>query len=81
MLVLSRRENEVIMIGDQIKLMVVDIRGDRVRLGIEAPHWVSIHRQEIYEIIQKERNLPCVANEVASEPPTGTTATKTTEQG
>ena len=45
------------MIGDQISLMVVDIRGDKVRLGIEAPAEVAVHRSEVYEAIQRERAL------------------------
>ncbi|HAB10127.1 MAG TPA: carbon storage regulator [Planctomycetaceae bacterium] len=57
MLVLSRKRDERIMIGDEISLMVVDIRGDKVRLGIEAPSDVSVHRSEVYEAIQRERAL------------------------
>lgn len=56
MLVLSRKKDERIILGDyEITIMVIDIRGDKVRLGIEAPKDMSIHREEIYEIIQKER--------------------------
>ena len=55
MLVLSRKRDERIMIGDQISLMVVDIRGDKVRLGIEAPSDVAVHRREVYEAIQREQ--------------------------
>lgn len=54
MLVLSRQRDESIMIADNIKITVVDIRGDKVRLGIEAPTEISVHRQEIYEAIQRE---------------------------
>lgn len=54
MLVLSRLKGESIRIGDDIVLMVVDIRGDKVRLGIEAPKEVPVHRQEVYESIQSE---------------------------
>ena len=54
MLVLSRQKNEAIMIGDDIELIVVDIRGDRVRLGITAPKQVPVHRKEIYEAIRRE---------------------------
>lgn len=57
MLVLSRKRDERIMIGDQISLLVVDIKGDRVRLGIEAPSDVAVHRKEVYEAIQRERAL------------------------
>ena len=54
MLVLSRGRDESIMIGDTIKITVVDIRGDKIRLGIEAPPEVPIHRQEVYEAIRRE---------------------------
>ena len=54
MLVLSRKRDEAIVIGDDIKVYIVDIRGDKVRLGIEAPSDVPVHRQEVYEAIQRE---------------------------
>jgi carbon storage regulator len=54
MLVLSRYRDESIMIGDNIVITVVDIRGDKVRLGIEAPTEVPVHRQEVYEAIKRE---------------------------
>jgi carbon storage regulator len=54
MLVLSRQRDESIMIGDNIVITVVDIRGDKVRLGINAPVEVPVHRQEVYEAIQRE---------------------------
>lgn len=54
MLVLSRQRDESIIIGDHIVVTIVDIRGDKVRLGIKAPPEVSVHREEIYELIQKE---------------------------
>jgi len=53
MLVLSRKKQESLMIGDDVKVMVVDIRGDKVRLGIEAPATTQVHRQEIYDDIKK----------------------------
>ncbi|MBM81839.1 MAG: carbon storage regulator [Planctomycetaceae bacterium] len=55
MLVLSRQRDESIMIGDNIVITVVDIRGDKVRLGIDAPKEVPVHRQEVYEAIKKEK--------------------------
>lgn len=62
MLVLSRQRDESIFIGDNIKITVVDIRGDKVRLGIEAPSEVPVHRQEVYEAIQREQQRgPSVA--------------------
>ena len=54
MLVLSRQRDESIIIGDNIIITVVDIRGDKVRLGIQAPTEISVHRQEVYEAIQRE---------------------------
>jgi len=54
MLVLTRHVDEAIMIGDDIEVVVVDIRGGRVRLGITAPKEVSVHRKEVYELIQAE---------------------------
>ncbi len=54
MLVLSRQRDEVIKIGDDIEITVVDIRGDKVRLGITAPKEVMVHRKEVYEAIRRE---------------------------
>ena len=54
MLVLSRKRDEVIKIGDDIEITVVDIRGDKVRLGITAPKEVMVHRKEVYEDIRRE---------------------------
>ncbi len=54
MLVLSRQRDEMIMIGDDIELTIVDIRGDKVRIGINAPAHVAVHSQEIYEAIRQE---------------------------
>ena len=55
MLVLSRHRDESIIIGDDIVITVVDVRGDKVRLGIDAPIDIPVHRQEVYEAIQRER--------------------------
>lgn len=54
MLVLSRLRDETIMIGDDIEITVVDIRGDKVRLGINAPSRIAVHRKEIYDAIRRE---------------------------
>jgi len=54
MLVLSRQRDESIIIGDNIVVTIVDVRGDKVRLGIDAPREISVHRREVYEAIQRE---------------------------
>ena len=54
MLVLSRHRDESIMIGDDVVVTIVDIRGDKVRLGIDAPQSIPVHRQEVYEAIKRE---------------------------
>lgn len=53
MLVLSRKKNESIVINNDITIVVVEIRGDKVRLGVEAPKEVPVHRQEVYEAIKR----------------------------
>ena len=58
MLVLSRHRDEYIAIGDNVKVYVVEIRGDKVRLGIDAPSNISVHRSEVYEAIKRERGSP-----------------------
>ena len=57
MLVLSRKKNESIVINDEITIVVVEIRGDKVRLGVEAPREVPVHRREVYEAIQRSQNV------------------------
>jgi len=54
MLVLSRQRDETIIIGDDIEITVVDIRGDKVRLGVNAPREISVHRKEVYDAIRRE---------------------------
>jgi carbon storage regulator len=54
MLVLSRHINETIMVGDDVEITIVDIRGDKVRLGITAPQAVPVHRREVYDAIKRE---------------------------
>ncbi len=54
MLVLTRHKDESIIIGDDIEITIIDVRGDKVRLGINAPREVSVHRKEVYEAIQRE---------------------------
>lgn len=56
MLVLSRQRDEVLHIGDNVTVTVVDIRGDKVRLGITAPKEIPVHRAEVYQAIQREKS-------------------------
>ena len=55
MLVLTRQKDESIMIGDDVEIIIVDVRGNKVRLGITAPKCIPVHRREIYDAIQRER--------------------------
>ena len=55
MLVLSRQKDESIMIGDDVEITIVDVRGDKVRLGIAAPRDIPVHRREVYDAIQREK--------------------------
>ncbi|MDP7033135.1 MAG: carbon storage regulator CsrA [Planctomycetota bacterium] len=54
MLVLSRSRNETIMIGDEVEITIVEIKGDTVRVGISAPRSIPVHRKEVYLAIQQE---------------------------
>jgi len=72
MLVLSRKKDEKIVIGDNISIMVVEIRGDKVRLGIEAPREISVHRREVYEAIKRKEAE-------ATEAPEATEASQDTD--
>ncbi len=66
MLVLSRRPNESIVINDKIVITVIEIRGDKVRLGIEAPRDVPVHRSEVYSAIQRaESDIPSSGDSVS----------------
>ena len=56
MLVLSRKKNESIVINNDITIVVVEIRGDKVRLGVEAPREVPVHRREVFDAIQRGQN-------------------------
>ncbi len=70
MLVLSRQRDESIIIGDNIVITVVDIRGDKVRLGIQAPSEIPVHRKEVYEAIQREKERKAAegsANDTAAD--------------
>jgi carbon storage regulator len=70
MLVLSRKKNESIVIDDNITIVVVEIRGDKVRLGIEAPKEVPVHRREVYDAIKRNAALEAGASsaEAGSNP-------------
>ncbi len=72
MLVLSRKKDEKIVIGDNISIMVVEIRGDKVRLGIEAPRDVSVHRREVYDAIKRREQEGEGEFEVTIETPSQT---------
>ena len=63
MLVLSRRKNESIMLGDNIELTIIEIQGDQVRIGINAPKNISIYRKELFEEIQEE-NKKAASSEI-----------------
>lgn len=58
MLVLNRKRDESIVIGDLVRITVVDIRGDKVRLGVEAPREVSVHRREVWDAIKRQQEKP-----------------------
>lgn len=66
MLVLSRKKDEKIVIGDNISIMVVEIRGDKVRLGIEAPRDVTVHRREVYDAIKRRETEDSPADTAAA---------------
>ena len=72
MLVLSRQRDESIIIADNIKITIVDIRGDKVRLGIDAPKEIPVHRQEVFDAIQRENDQENA--EAAPTPPEETVA-------
>ena len=90
MLVLSRQRDETIMIGDEIEITVVDIRGDKVRLGITAPTKIAVHRKEVYEAIKAENqkaaqingaDLPTLRDEPSRNgPPTSKCARQTLDE-
>lgn len=66
MLVLARRLNESIVIGDEIEVVVIDIKGDQVKLGIKAPKNITVHRKEIYDEIQQE-NVAALSSQMKPE--------------
>lgn len=72
MLVLSRKKNESIVINDDITIVVVEIRGDKVRLGVEAPKEVPVHRNEVYEAIRRNQDASESSN--STQPAGGSAA-------
>jgi carbon storage regulator len=68
MLVLSRKKNESIIINDNITVTVIEIRGDKVRLGIEAPRDVTVHRREVYEAIHGHGPEPGKSSDPGTAP-------------
>ncbi len=71
MLVLSRKKNESIIINDNITIVVVEIRGDKVRLGVDAPKEIPVHRNEVYEAIRRNQQ---VSSDQPCEPDASSTA-------
>jgi carbon storage regulator len=67
MLVLSRKKNESIIINDDITIVVVEIRGDKVRLGVEAPKEVPVHRNEVYEAIRRNQQKQDVSEQAVTQ--------------
>lgn len=76
MLVLTRKVNQSIMIGDDIEVIVLEVRGEQVRLGIKAPRSIAVHRREIYEAIQQE-NLRAAETQPQDVPETPPKSSKT----
>ena len=75
MLVLSRERGETVNIGDEIEVTVIDIRGDKVRLGVSAPRHVSVHRKEVYEAIKRQQK------EASSSSPSSSTGSSDQHPG
>jgi carbon storage regulator len=63
MLILTRRVGETLMVGDEVTVTVLGIKGNQVRIGVNAPKEVAVHREEIYERIQREKDQPLPDNE------------------
>jgi carbon storage regulator len=77
MLVLSRKKNESIVINNDITIVVVEIRGDKVRLGVEAPKEVPVHRREVYDAICRSINQTSEATDSSAQ--NGTTTNNSSQ--
>jgi len=70
MLILTRRVGETVMIGNEVTVTVLGVKGNQVRIGINAPKNVAVHREEIYERIKREQQAPAEAKETGTSPVT-----------
>jgi carbon storage regulator len=61
MLILSRKTNEKIMIGDDISVTIIEIRGDQVRVGVDAPKHIKVYRQEVFDLVKAENQAAATA--------------------
>jgi len=77
MLILSRQRDESIMIGDNVEIIIVDVRGDKVRLGITASKDIPVHRREIYDAIQQEKQARQAKQQEQKEQPKSPESKKT----
>jgi len=78
MLILTRRVGETLMIGDEVTVTVLGVKGNQVRIGVNAPKEVAVHREEIYDRIKREQETSHVAGDSSSS---GTDSDSETEQG